>query len=348
MFDCLSNESSCTTVCICIGLITSHTFTMPSVSPIHESRRCPPKPTGILKRSSRSPKKPTTGLRSSARYFWYNTPNGDARLVTSSKTPGLTPQQSNDYTFDPAKFAHEPPPYYSPGKSWPPRRPQDLLYAAGSEGDQCIGATCYNSRVCKDAWCKHAFARWKSSMANWQDHFELRKTRDRGIGVYTKHAFKDRDILGWYAGEIVTSHNIDSQNDYLLEVPVGIASDPESPYPSDQDSDEEYLPRPQARRTRSRASNILSHVTETICIDANRQGTWTRFINHSCEPHAEFRVCRVGSMRVMAVEAIRDIPEGVELMVNYGKDYYGPDTRKICHCATANCVGKARRKNKLR
>jgi hypothetical protein len=33
-------------------------------------------------------------------------------------------------------------------------------------------------------------------MENWQHRFELRKTDDRGIGVYTKQAFKLGDILG--------------------------------------------------------------------------------------------------------------------------------------------------------
>jgi hypothetical protein len=343
----MSDDSIYTTVCTCTDLMTWHAFNMPSVLPIRQSRRSPPKPTAIMTRSSRNPKKPTQGLRSSDKYFWYNSPNGVTRLVTSSKRPGLPPQQINDYNFDPAIFAHEPRPPCFPGTNWPPRRLQDLLYAAGAEGDQCIGATCYDSRVCKNAWCKHTFARWKLSVANWQEHFELRKTPDRGIGVYTKHAFKDRDILGWYAGKIVTSHSIDSENDYLLEAPVGILSDPESPCPSDRDSDGEYLPQSRSRRTHLEASSNAGDETETVYIDASRQGNWTRFINHSCEPHAEFRVCRVGGMRVMAVETIRDIPKGVELMVNYGKDYYGPDTRKTCHCGTANCVGTGRRGNRF-
>jgi hypothetical protein len=327
--------------------VASRTLNMSPVLPIRQSRRSPSKSTGVLKRSSRNPKKPTTVLRSSNRYFWYNSPNGDARLVTSSKTPALTPQHINDYIFNPAKFAHEPAPPYFFGISWPPRRVQDLLYAVGSEGNQCIGATCYNGRACRDTWCKHTFARWKSSVADWQEHFELRKTQDRGIGVYTKRAFKDHDILGWYAGEIVSTRDVDSKNDYLLEVPVGIASDPESPFPSERDSDDEYLPHSRSCRTRLEAPSDAGDVTEAVYIDASRQGNWTRFINHSCEPHAEFRVCRVGSMRVMAVEAIRDIPEGVELMINYGQDYYGLDTRKMCHCGTANCVGLGRGKGSL-
>ncbi|KAF2259603.1 hypothetical protein CC78DRAFT_585769 [Lojkania enalia] len=48
--------------------------------------------------------------------------------------------------------------------------------------------------------------------------------------------------------------------------------------------------------------------TESIIIDAKRYGNWTRFINCWCEPYATFAVKRVAGTRIMAVEAVRDVP----------------------------------------
>jgi SET domain-containing protein len=52
---------------------------------------------------------------------------------------------------------------------------------------------------------------------------------------------------------------------------------------------------------------------------------------------------RVGNMRIMVVEAIRDIPAGVELSVSYGLDYYGPNTKKRCYCRSRKCVSAPRK-----
>lgn len=52
-------------------------------------------------------------------------------------------------------------------------------------------------------------------------------------------------------------------------------------------------------------------VEEEISIDARRTGNWTRFINHSCDSHTEFALYRVGTTRIMAIKAVKDVPAGV-------------------------------------
>jgi hypothetical protein len=234
-----------------------------------------------------------------------------------------------------------------------------LLHATGPLDDDCVGRTHYDSAMCHDPWCQHTLERWSAETIHWQDHFELRKTEGRGIGVYTKRAFRPDTILGWYAGEIVPNREAELNNDYLMTVPIDLASDPDSPCPSDDDSDDSYpeqqfptLP-PWFHNTRSRSRDTATtkpdpSVQPTVMIDAQRAGNWTRFINHSCEPHAQFRIARVGDMHVMIVEAARNIPAGVELTVDYGSDYYGVSSWRTCHCGARKCVSKARERKERR
>jgi hypothetical protein len=130
----------------------------------------------------------------------------------------------------------------------------------------------------------------------------------------------------------------DINNDYLMEMPIGWATTSARAYTSGTDTDcNDLPPTPDS----SRAASIEADVT--VMIDASRKGNWTRFINHSCEPFTEFRMRRVGNMRIMVVEAIRNIPAGVELSVSYGTDYYGPNTKKRCYCGTKKCIRGASR-----
>jgi hypothetical protein len=128
-------------------------------------------------------------------------------------------------------------------------------------------------------------------------------------------------VLGWYAGEIIPETPYEVHSDYLMEMPLGCAAE-------------------------ARSSDLFANYVDVpgvhVMIDASRKGNWTRFINHSCEPYTEFRMRRVGNMRIMVVEAIRDIPEGVELSVNYGTGYYGVDTPRKCGCGSERCVSRLR------
>ena len=307
---------------------------MRSVLAVHQSRRTAKSLAGVSK--SVDPRRPNKQLRSLDQYFWYTSPDGVVRLATSSDTLSEVPQQINDYVFDRTVFAnHEHPSTILPGAIWPPRDVLDLLRAVGSEGEECVGSTCYTDTVCKDSQCRHTFEQLKSSTQNWRDHFELRKTDDRGIGVHTKRAFSKGDVLGWYAGEIIADTGNDSSSDYLMEMPIGVASRPPSVYSSDSE-DLTSSPPPS-----SPSSYVAGDVT--VLIDASRKGNWTRFINHSCDPHADFRMRRVGGMRIMVIEAMKDIPANVELSVSYGDEYYGRDTKKICYCGTEKCVSRFRK-----
>jgi hypothetical protein len=353
---------------------------MPPKSTNRNSRKSTKKASGVVKSSHRSPRKLSSNkrLRSGDKYFWYYSPDGVDRYVTSSGALQEPPQNIEKLIFNPSKFARENyPSTFPPGVRWPPKTAQDLLRAFPSENElnksplssyksfpsylvqhsgneHCVRAAHFDGTVCSDPSCSHTFERWSASMSSWEEHFELRKTANRGMGVYTKRAFKQNDVLGWYAGEIVPESSETENNDYLMSVPIGIVTDPDDLTPPDNDDDDDYTEgRSRASRQRSkgtpkkkRASSDESNMTGPSCVlvDAQRTGSWTRFINHSCQSLCFFYPCRVGEMRYMAVLAGKRIPAGVELTVDYGEGYYGKDTDKVCHCGAKKCVSRFRKK----
>ncbi|KAI8940986.1 hypothetical protein NX059_002235 [Plenodomus lindquistii] len=315
---------------------------MPSRVTTHKSSKSAAKrPTGVTKRAPKTSRKTKKVPKNCDEYFWYTSSDGVDRLATSSSTLSEVPRQVNDYPLDASIFADHPyPTTFPPGASWPPKTAQDVLHSLGDEFSACVGDRCYTDDVCEESYCDHTFDNWKAVTSDWQDHFELRMTEGRGIGVYTKRAFKRNDVLGFYAGTIIPSDYGHASNAYLMEVPVGKSQ--EDMECEDTGSDSGY------GSSSSESSNVSSDepIEETIMIDGEKQGNWTRFINHSCAPHCHFRVRRVGTMRIMTIEAIRNIPAGVEMTVSYGESYYGPQSSRICRCGTKNCVSRERNSKK--
>jgi hypothetical protein len=224
--------------------------------------------------------------------FYYTDSNRYYRTVITPGNPARTPEQINDYVFEPTKFAEAAYPStfpFSKRDNWSPQSIQDLLCAIGPAGTECVGDTCYTTTICEDESCKHTFAQWKEATKGWEEYFELRMTDRRGLGVYTKKAFKEEDMLGWYAGDVLPRSTA-ADTGYNLEADIGIVTR----------SDSEPDP------------------VEAVLIDANRKGNWTRFINHSCRPSCTFGMARAGDVRVEVVRACEDIPADVELTIGYG------------------------------
>lgn len=68
---------------------------------------------------------------------------------------------------------------------------------------------------------------------------------------------------------------------------------------------------------------------------AKNFGNWTRFVNHSCR---DFNVEAVndvlGGRRTITFKAIRNIQVGEELLIDYGKNYFGDkDGEILCRCS---------------
>ncbi|ORX96301.1 hypothetical protein BCR34DRAFT_457438, partial [Clohesyomyces aquaticus] len=253
-------------------------------------------------------------------FVWYKDLDNVKRIATTHGCPDLT--YSNTFTFDPAEFAHLPRPSSFPREcTWPPRTATDLFIAVGDECDECVGDKCYTETICHDEFCGHTLPAWERETRAWEEKFELRMTPDRGIGVLTKSAFRRGTVLGYYTG-VVRPALATLQSDYLMEMEIGKIPEVDK-----------YLSGP------------LMKGNDTVIIDGKEKGNWTRFINHHCKPYCTFRIRRVGKVRIMVVETVRDVPAGVELTVDYGAEYYG-QTDLVCMCGAANCVSKKRKGKK--
>ncbi|PVI03447.1 SET domain-containing protein [Periconia macrospinosa] len=243
----------------------------------------------------------------------------------------LSLQQVNDYTFSPTLFTTQPfPSTFPPTSTWPPQNPLDIMIALGPSAGDCVGPSCYTRTRCRRNPCTHTFAAWReSSGRNWEDYFELRETSDkRGIGVWTKRAFQKGTVLGWYAGTVVPfDHDLFMGSEYLMDFAVGDTTgyylnqvfSSSSSSSSDDDEEEQYL-------------------EDTVWVDGARRGNWTRFVNHSCDAYCIFKHMRVGTTRIMAVVARKDVPQGVELTVDYGPGYWSV-REGGCRCGVEKCVG---------
>lgn len=283
----------------------------PKASPAGRARPSP----HARKLAGKDRPKPKSNLRTINKYFWYIDDDGETRLVSTS-TSGICPERIDTYHLNPGHFVEEPyPDAFPPGFPWPPKRFEDIIGADAAPPLYCVGDEPYTSQLCRDSACSHTFEQWAKAAADCQKDFELRKTPDRGFGVWTKRGFNKGDVLGWYAGEVITADQV-ADGDYLMEMDFGLLG------------------------TQTERHSFC------VFIDAGRKGNWARFINHSCDPYTVFGMRRAGNLVVMAVEARRDIPADVELTVHYGDQYYSKVTGRICNCKSKKCVTRKRKERR--
>ena len=57
-------------------------------------------------------------------------------------------------------------------------------------------------------------------------------------------------------------------------------------------------------------------------VDGAVYSNWTRFVNHSCDNNVQAERTVVGGRQTILFAALRDIGEGEELFIDYGKDYF--------------------------
>lgn len=76
-----------------------------------------------------------------------------------------------------------------------------------------------------------------------------------------------------------------------------------------------------------------------------RQGNYTRFVNHSCQPNSQFeRFIWLGTQRIVLVS--KGIEAGEEVTVDYS-DTYWKNLDKQCLCESAKCRYRRRSKQLL-
>jgi SET domain-containing protein len=140
-----------------------------------------------------------------------------------------------------------------------------------------------------------------------QPLLELRPSSIQGLGAFAFHPIAKGTRVIEYLGERIT------------------------PEEADERYDDDAMERPHT---------FLFTVDKKTVIDAARQGNEARFINHSCDPNCQ---AVVEDGRVF-IEAIRDIPPGVEVTYDYHLERPGRyraewKERYACRCGASSCRG---------
>ncbi|KAG2783549.1 hypothetical protein PC129_g9628 [Phytophthora cactorum] len=131
------------------------------------------------------------------------------------------------------------------------------------------------------------------------------KTKHKGYGVRTRQHIPPLSIVGEYVGEIIDQKEL-------------------------------------ARRLKSVPRHELNFyyllLAPGVYIDARSKGSFTRFVNHSCEPNCKTEKWTVKGETRIAVSALRDIEVGEELTFDYKWKALG--SRQIkCFCGAPSCKG---------
>jgi len=148
---------------------------------------------------------------------------------------------------------------------------------------------------------------------NPQSYFALKKTGSFGYGLFARHFVKKGTVIGEYTGELIT---IEEETRRL------------NLYKKMNMSNYFYEPR-----------------NEGLSIDAGPMGNHTRFINHSCDNvNCEIFLETIEGLPKNWVMAIKNIREGEQLFLNYGKDYFHNLT---CLCESDTCLEKYKKKSEL-
>jgi SET domain-containing protein len=137
---------------------------------------------------------------------------------------------------------------------------------------------------------------------------ELRRSSIHGWGVFATTFIKARTRIIEYRGERI----------------------------SREEADRRY-----ARKLERTTHTFLFILDEHTVLDGGRFGNLARYINHSCEPNCES--LQEASGRVF-IEAITDIPPGVELTMDYHLQVADgdPETWRRdypCFCGAPRCRG---------
>ena len=111
-------------------------------------------------------------------------------------------------------------------------------------------------------------------------------------------------------------------------------------YAGERISIEEGLRRHALRSEKGEVGDYTFALDANTVIDGLAQGNDTAFINHGCEPNCRF----VREERRVFIDAVRDIPSGAELLLDYKLrpvQAMTPEQMSVfdCHCGAPTCRG---------
>eukprot|EP00924_Labyrinthula_sp_SR-Ha-C_P012556 maker-scaffold_10-snap-gene-10.36-mRNA-1 protein AED:0.57 eAED:0.58 QI:0/0/0/1/1/1/3/0/397 len=81
----------------------------------------------------------------------------------------------------------------------------------------------------------------------------------------------------------------------------------------------------------------LMQLSGDFLIDATREGSLARFINHSCDPNCQVQLWYCNGLPRLAIFAIKSIKKGEEVSFNYNFQRFGEADIPLCHCGAKTC-----------
>ncbi|OWZ18181.1 CMGC/CDK protein kinase [Phytophthora megakarya] len=186
---------------------------------------------------------------------------------------------------------------------------RDEAAAKGEEVRRCDDVSCLNFATyveCSPSCGAGAYCRNQRLQHPEQyPHLEPFKTEFKGYGVRTTQEIAQLSIVGEYVGEII---------------------------------DQKELARRLKGVPRHELNFYYLLLAPGVYIDARNKGSFTRFVNHSCEPNCRTEKWTVKGETRIAVLALRDIHVGEELTFDYKWKALG--SRQIkCYCGAPSCKG---------
>lgn len=251
----------------------------------------------------------------------------DAENGEDSELPKRArPIYVNRYIFHPEKWKNVSttrPWFISTDASWPPKTLEDVLGVTERNkmsGAICLGNECSKKPKCRHrdrASCKdHELSKWLLSTDDWEPKFELRDAPRFGTGVFALQDIKRWAFLGAYMGELLPL--VRESGGQEIGGPYAMQMKMKKPEPSNK----------------TPIVDIPKGPDFPVLIDGEHYGNWTRYLNHSCDANTKFESFRVGSIRIMAVRATKDIKAGTEITADYTGTYF---EYLKCLCGLETC-----------
>ncbi|KAG7384112.1 hypothetical protein PHYPSEUDO_002967 [Phytophthora pseudosyringae] len=193
--------------------------------------------------------------------------------------------------------------------SYPDSVERDAAERRGDEVRRCDDVSCLNFATyveCAPSCPAVHFCRnQRLQRPERYPHLEPFRTEHKGYGVRTRQHIPALSIVGEYVGEIIDQKEL-------------------------------------ARRLKSVPRHELNFyyllLAPGVYIDARNKGSFTRFVNHSCEPNCKTEKWTVKGETRIAVLALREIERGEELTFDYQWKALG--SRQIkCYCGAPGCKG---------
>ena len=159
-----------------------------------------------------------------------------------------------------------------------------------------------------------------------------------GVGVRALQPIKKGTIIGNYVGELYPVPSM-----YRYEGFEGKAynfrlaiQDPH-PKPKAPSKPQSSSYNTGKKRKRADPEPDMDDVDRWYCLDAAVKGSWTRYINHSCDNNTAYHYLNVGQRTLILVAALRDIDFGEQITVHYGDDYF-QHMPLACKCGAQECL----------